>query len=386
MPHEVWEMVDYERPDLAPYASRSVHSKGRRYPEEFKDDRPAFERDRDRIIHCAAFRRLEYKTQVFVNHEGDYYRTRLTHSLEVAQIARGIARKLALNEELTEAIALAHDLGHTPFGHAGEAALHALMADYGGFEHNLQSLRVVELLEERYPHFPGLNLTFEAREGLAKHSSYHDSPAEDISEYEMGLAPTLEAQIINVADEIAYNNHDIDDGLESNLIHREELADVPLWQEVFVNVEKKYPRATLQSKTYTAISALIGLLIQDVVAQTRRNIEGNGIETGDDVRRLGRNLVSYSPSVQKESDLLKDFLHNHLYHHWRVERMRIKAERFITELFKAYVETPALVPGRYRRRLGEEPVPRMVCDYIAGMTDRFALDEYKKLFDPYEKV
>jgi dGTPase len=379
-------MVDYERPDLAPYASRSAQSKGRRYSEEFKDDRPAFERDRDRIIHCAAFRRLEYKTQVFVNHEGDYYRTRLTHSLEVAQIARGIARKLSLNEELTEAIALAHDLGHTPFGHAGEDALDALMADYGGFEHNLQSLRVVELLEERYPHFSGLNLTFETREGLAKHSSYHDSPTVDLSEYEMGLAPALEAQIINLADEIAYNNHDIDDGVESNFIQREELLEVPLWEEVFGRVAKKYPHATLQAKTYTAISSLIGLLIQDVIAQTQRNIAEHGIETVEDVRRFGRELVSYSPSIQNESDLLKEFLHKRLYRHWRVERMRIKAERFITELFKAYVETPTLVPEGYRRRVDEEPVPRMVCDYIAGMTDRFALDEYKKLFDPYEKV
>jgi dGTPase len=379
-------MIDYERPDLAPYASRSVLSKGRRYSEEFKDDRPAFERDRDRIIHSAAFRRLEYKTQVFVNHEGDYYRTRLTHSLEVAQIARGIARKLRLNEELTEAISLAHDLGHTPFGHAGEDALHALMAEYGGFEHNLQSLRVVEVLEERYPLFPGLNLTFETREGLAKHSSYHDSPGTDLSEYEMGLSPALEAQIINVADEIAYNNHDIDDGLESNLIDRDELREVPLWQEVFARVEKRYTQATVQAKTYTAISSLIGLLIQDVVGQTLHNIKGHGIETVEDVRRLGENLVSYSPAVQKESGLLKDFLHHRLYHHWRVERMRIKAERFISELFKAYVETPALISGRYRIRREGESVPRMVCDYIAGMTDRFALDEYKKLFDPYEKV
>jgi len=379
-------MVDYERPDLAPYASRSAQSKGRRYSEEFKDDRPAFERDRDRIIHCAAFRRLEYKTQVFVNHEGDYYRTRLTHSLEVAQIARGIARKLSLNEELTEAIALAHDLGHTPFGHAGEDALNALMTEYGGFEHNLQSLRVVELLEERYPLFPGLNLTFETREGLAKHSSYHDSPAMDLSEFELGLAPTLEAQIINVADEIAYNNHDIDDGLESNLIQRDELMEVPLWKEVFEKVEGKYPRATVQAKTYTAISSLIGLLIQDVVAQTERTIAEHGIEAGEDARRFGRELVCYSPSIQKESELLKEFLLTRLYRHWRVERMRIKAERFIAELFQAYVETPTLVPERYRKRMGEEPVPRMVCDYIAGMTDRFALDEYKKLFDPYEKV
>jgi dGTPase len=379
-------MIDYERPDLAAYASRSVHSQGRRYAEEFKDDRPAFERDRDRIIHSAAFRRLEYKTQVFVNHEGDYYRTRLTHSLEVAQIARGIARKLRLNEELTEAISLAHDLGHTPFGHAGEDALHALMAEYGGFEHNLQSLRVVEVLEERYPLFPGLNLTFETREGLAKHSSYHDSPGTDLSEYEMDLSPTLEAQIINVADEIAYNNHDIDDGLESNLIDLDELKEVPLWQEVFARVEKRYPKATVQAKTYAAISSLIGLLIQDVVSQTLHNVTKHGIETVEDVRRLGENLVSYSSAVQKESGLLKDFLHQRLYHHWRVERMRIKAERFIAELFKAYVETPALISGRYRRRREEESVPRMVCDYIAGMTDRFALDEYKKLFDPYEKV
>ncbi|MBN1254082.1 MAG: deoxyguanosinetriphosphate triphosphohydrolase [Deltaproteobacteria bacterium] len=379
-------MSDYERTDLALYAARSAQSKGRRYPEEFKDDRPAYERDRDRIIHCAAFRRLEYKTQVFVNHEGDYYRTRLTHSLEVAQIARGIARKLKLNEELTEAVALAHDLGHTPFGHAGEDALDALMMDYGGFEHNLQSLRVVEFLEERYPLFPGLNLTFETREGLAKHSSYHDSPAGDLAEYEIGVAPTLETQIINVADEIAYNNHDIDDGLESNLIDRAELMNVPLWQEVFGRVEKKYPQATLQAKTYTAISSLIGLLIQDVITQTERNIAEHGVETLEDVRRLGKELVSYSPSIQRESDLLKEFLHTRLYHHWRVERMRIKAERFITELFQAYVETPTLVPEGHRRRVDEEAVPRMVCDYIAGMTDRFALDEYKKLFDPYEKV
>ena len=378
--------MSYERPDLAPYAARSHLSRGRRYQEEFKDDRPAFERDRDRIIHSAAFRRLEYKTQVFVNHEGDYYRTRLTHSLEVAQIARGIARKLKLNEELTEAIALAHDLGHTPFGHAGENALNLLMADYGGFEHNLQSLRVVERLEERYPDFPGLNLTFETREGLAKHSSYHDSPAVDLSEYEMELAPTLEAQIINLADEIAYNNHDIDDGLESGLIQMEELMEVPLWREVYRKVEGKHPQADPKRKKYTAISHLIGLLIQDVISQTEENIKRQGVETLEEVRESGKVLVSYSPQVAKESERLKEFLHQRLYRHWRVERMRIKAERFITELFKAYVGNPTLLPERYQRRMEEEPVPRVVCDYIAGMTDRFALDEYKKLFDPYEKV
>jgi dGTPase len=379
-------MVDYERADLAPYACRSRSSRGRRYPEEFKDDRPAFERDRDRIIHCVAFRRLEYKTQVFVNHEGDYYRTRLTHTLEVAQIARGIARKLRLNEELTEAIALAHDLGHTPFGHAGENALNVLMADCGGFEHNLQSLRVVEMLEEKYPDFAGLNLTFETREGLAKHSSYHDSPSVDLSEYEMSLTPTLEAQIINVADEIAYNNHDIDDGLESGLIQMEELMEVPVWQEVYRRVERKYPHAAQKAMKYTAISYLIGLLIQDVVAQTNKGIIQHGIDTVNDIRNIGRNLVGYSPHIQKESDLLKNFLHKRLYRHWRVERMRIKAERFITDLFNAYMENPSLIPGKYHRRMEEESIPRVICDYIAGMTDRFALDEYKKLFDPYEKV
>ncbi len=375
--------MSYERPDLAPYAARSDRSRGRRYPEEFKDERPAFERDRDRIIHSAAFRRLEYKTQVFVIHEGDYYRTRLTHSLEVAQIARGLARMLKLNEELTEAIALAHDLGHTPFGHAGEAALNRLMEQWGGFEHNLQSLRVVEVLEERYPNFPGLNLTFETREGLAKHSQHLHR---ELSEYEPELAPTLEAQLIELADEIAYNNHDIDDGLESGLLELEELEEVPLWKEVWELVKGKYPGARLKTLKYSAISHLISLLIHDVASQTLNNIREHGIETLEDVRRFGRNLVSYSPSIERENQRLKDFLYQHLYRHWRVERMRAKAERFITELFKAYLENPTLLPDKYQRRMQEELPQRVICDYIAGMTDRYALQEYKKLFDPYERV
>ncbi|RLA94202.1 MAG: deoxyguanosinetriphosphate triphosphohydrolase [Deltaproteobacteria bacterium] len=375
--------MSYERPDLAPYAARSHLSKGRRYPEEFKDERPAFERDRDRIIHSAAFRRLEYKTQVFVIHEGDYYRTRLTHSLEVAQIARGLARMLGLNEELTEAVALAHDLGHTPFGHAGEAALNRLMEQWGGFEHNLQSLRVVEVLEERYPNFPGLNLTFETREGLVKHSAHLH---EELSEYEPELAPTLEAQLIELADEIAYNNHDIDDGLESGLIQLEELEEVPLWKEVWELVKGKYPGARLKTLKYSAISHLISLLIHDVASQTLKNIREHGIETLEDVRRYGRHLVCYSPEVERESARLKEFLHRKLYRHFRVERMRLKAERFITELFKAYLENPTLLPEKYQRRMQQELPQRVICDYIAGMTDRFALEEYKKLFDPYERV
>jgi len=380
-------MTDYERPDLASYASRSCDSRGRRYPEEFKDDRPHFERDRDRIIHCAAFRRLEYKTQVFVNHEGDYYRTRLTHSLEVAQIARGIARKLRLNEELTEAISLGHDLGHTPFGHAGEDALNRLMAEHGGFEHNLQSLRVVEKLEERYPGFPGLNLTWETREGLAKHSSFHDSAhTVDLSEYGLQSPPSLEAQIINLADEIAYNNHDIDDGLESGLVSLEELMEVPLWQRVYREVERKHPSASSTAKKSSAISALIGLLIQDVVMQTSESIKEHDIESPDDARERGKPLLAFSAQIREQNETLKDFLWHNLYRHHRVERMRMKAERYITILFQTYAENPALLPKKYQSKMDEEGKERVICDFIGGMTDRYALEEYRKLFEPFERV
>jgi len=378
---------DYERSDLAPYASRSRDSRGRRYAEEFKDHRPHFERDRDRIIHCAAFRRLEYKTQVFVNHEGDYYRTRLTHSLEVAQIARGIARMLRLNEELTEAIALAHDLGHTPFGHAGEDALNRLMKDHGGFEHNLQSLRVVEKLEERYPGFPGLNLTWETREGLAKHISDHDAPhAVDLTEYELPFPPSLEAQIINLADEIAYNNHDIDDGLESGLVSLDELMAVPLVQRVYRQVDRKYPHATQTTKKCNAISALIGLLIQDVVTQTLKNIKERAVSTFENVRACGTLLVAFSPEMERENETLKEFLWHNLYRHYRVERMRIKAERYITILFQTYAENPSLLPKDHQEKMKDEGKERVICDFMAGMTDRYALEEYRKLFEPFERV
>ena len=257
-----------ERPDLAGYAALSAASRGRKHPEELRDTRPAFERDRDRIIHCAAFRRLEYKTQVFVNHEGDYYRTRLTHSLEVAQIGKAIARRLRLNEELTEALALSHDLGHTPFGHTGEDVLNRLMAGYGGFEHNLQSLRVVDELEERYPGFNGLNLSWEVREGIVKHSSPYDSPMEVMAEFLPGIVPTIEAQIINYADEIAYNNHDIDDGLKSGYITRDQLRGVELWHEVWSRVMARYPALDLERATFQTISALIGYLISDLTLTT----------------------------------------------------------------------------------------------------------------------
>jgi dGTPase len=365
----------------------SERSLGRRYAELYKDDRPAFERDRDRIIHCAAFRRLEYKTQVFVNHEGDYYRTRLTHSLEVAQIGRGIARRLALNEDLVEALALAHDLGHTPFGHTGEDVLNRLMQDYGGFEHNRQSLRIVEQLEERYPGFNGLNLTYEAREGIIKHSSDYDLPDDSgFDEYRPQLRPTLEAQIIDLADEIAYNNHDIDDGLKAGYLDLDELMEVELWAELYRTVARKHPSLPRERQVLQTISHLIGYLILDLVEQTRLNIAAAGVVSLDDVRARECNLVALSAATAERNRALKRFLYQRLYRHYKVERMRIKAERFLTILFENYLQNPTLLPALYQERYAESGMERVVCDYIAGMTDRYALDEYKRLFEPYERV
>ncbi|MCM2263578.1 MAG: deoxyguanosinetriphosphate triphosphohydrolase [Desulfuromonadales bacterium] len=376
-----------ERTDLADYAARSDRSRGRQHNEVFKDDRPAYERDRDRIIHCAAFRRLEYKTQVFVNHEGDYYRTRLTHSLEVAQIGRGIARRLRLNEDLVEALALAHDLGHTPFGHTGEEVLDRLMTPYGGFEHNRQSLRIVEHLEERYPGFNGLNLTWETREGIIKHSSDYDCPEQDgLVGYLFDQRPTLEAQIIDLADEIAYNNHDIDDGLKAGFIDSDELHTVELWAETMQMVTRKYPDLKGERLIYQTISHLIGFLILDLVAETSGRIRAAGINTLEDVRVHPVTLVGFSPEVAAMNRELKRFLRDKLYHHYKVERMRIKAERFLTMLFESYCTSPVLLPFAYQAKFAEHGRERVICDYIAGMTDRYALDEYKRLFDPYERV
>jgi dGTPase len=375
-----------ERPDLAGYAAKSSQSRGRKHPEELRDDRPVFERDRDRIIHCAAFRRLEYKTQVFVNHEGDYYRTRLTHSLEVAQIGKAVARRLKLNEELTEALALAHDLGHTPFGHTGEDVLNRLMEGHGGFEHNLQSLRVVDELEERYPGFNGLNLSWETREGIIKHTSPYDRPADIIAEFLPGTVPLIEAQIINYADEIAYNNHDIDDGLKSGLITLGQLEKVELWKEVFESVGKHYPGIDPDRKKHQTISALIGLLIKDLSVTTLENLCIYSIHTIDDLRRVNRQVVSFSPEIADKSRKLKRFLLENLYRHFKVERMRVKAERYLTQLFDIYIKHPTLLPGKYLKKMDSAGSERVVCDYIAGMTDRFALDEFKRLFEPYERV
>lgn len=383
---QAFDEATMERPDLAAYAARSCDSRGRKYSETFRDHRPAFERDRDRIIHSAAFRRLEYKTQVFVNHEGDYYRTRLTHSLEVAQIGKAIARRLKLNEELTETLALAHDLGHTPFGHTGEEVLNRLMEMHGGFEHNLQSLRVVDELEERYPGFNGLNLSWEVREGIIKHSSPYDSPTESMAAFMPGIVPTIEAQLINFADEIAYNNHDIDDGLKSGYISIRQLEQVELWRDVHRKVTETYPGLDDERQKYQTISALIGLFIKDLTSITLQRLHESNISSLDDLRRVNKQVVGFSQELALKNRELKRFLMENLYRHYKVERMRVKAERCLVQLFETYVKHPTLLPQKYVKKMEVAGRERVICDYIAGMTDRFALDEFKRLFEPYERV
>ena len=373
--------------NLASYAARSDQSRGRQHHEPFKDDRPVYERDRDRIIHCAAFRRLEYKTQVFVNHEGDYYRTRLTHSLEVSQIARGIARKLNLNEDLVEALALSHDLGHTPFGHTGETVLNRLMKDHGGFEHNQQSLRIVEILEQRYPGFDGLNLSWETREGIIKHSSDYDRVDHSaIQAYEPEKRATLEAQIIDLADEIAYNNHDIDDGLKAGYIDLEELSKVELWQRTYLDIGRKFPGLSEKRQILQTISYLIGDLIHDLVKTTENNLRQFEILTVEDIRSHSENLVNLSAEMSHLNKELKKFLYKRLYRHSKVERMRVKAERFLTLLFENYMTNPTLLPERHQMRFELYSKERVICDYIASMTDRYAQDEYKRLYEPFERA
>ena len=372
---------------LANYAAYSSQSLGRVFEEPFKDERLVFERDRDRIIHCAAFRRMEYKTQVFVNHEGDYYRTRLTHSLEVAQIARGIGRNLHLNEDLVEALALSHDLGHTPFGHTGEHVLKRLMKDYGGFEHNQQSLRIVELLEQRYPGFDGLNLSWETREGIIKHSSDYDQAGKEaIQPYHPEQRATLEAQIIDLADEIAYNNHDIDDGLKAGYITLKDLEEVELWQQTYLMIGKKFSGLDDKRHILQTISYLIGDLMRDLVNTTTENLQNHNISTLEDIRRQPENLVSFSSQMAELNQQLKKFLYRRLYRHSKVERMRVKAERFMTLLFENYMENPTLLPERHQLRFEKYGTERVICDYIASMTDRYAQDEYKKLYEPFERA
>jgi len=369
---------------LAPYAARSRESRGRRHPEPEHPLRTVYQRDRDRVIHSTAFRRLEYKTQVFVNHEGDYYRTRLTHTLEVAQISRTIARVMGLNEDLAEAIALAHDLGHTPFGHSGEEELAEQMKGHGGFEHNRHGLRVVDHLERRYPSFPGLNLSWEVREAMAKHTTRHDRPA--VAEFDDGLQPALEAQAVEVADEVAYNNHDIDDGLTAHLLRRSELAEVEAWAVAAEAVDRQQPGLPERIRDRQTIVRLINSQVTDLVETTVARIAELGIGSADGVRRVEGRIFAFSPAVERRKAGLEAFLNDKLYRHYRVARMTSKAKRFVRELFQAYLADERQLPDEYRATAAQEGLHRAIGDYIAGMTDRYAQDEYKKLFYPFERV
>ncbi|MGZ9031213.1 MAG: deoxyguanosinetriphosphate triphosphohydrolase [Burkholderiaceae bacterium] len=365
---------------LAPYAAHAEQSRGRRHYEAESPGRTAFQRDRDRVIHSSAFRRLEYKTQVFVNHEGDLFRTRLTHSLEVAQIGRAIARQLGVNEDLVEAISLAHDLGHTPFGHAGQDALHECMKAHGGFEHNLQSLRVVDELEERYGAFNGLNLSFEAREGILKHCSPENARklGELGERFLQKRQPSLEAQIANLADEIAYNNHDIDDGLRSGLLQLGQLEDVPLFARHAGQVRAQFPDIGERRMVNETVRRMINTLIVDLAGESARRItaaQPTGIE---DVRQAGP-LVSFSAEVRNEADVLKSFLLHNLYRHFRVMRMTTKAKRIVADLFAAFYDEPRLLPLDHQARVAEDRA-RAIADYVAGMTDRYAMKEHQRLF------
>jgi len=370
---------------LASYAMKTLSSKGRIYPEEEHPYRSNYQRDRDRIIHSAAFRRLEYKTQVFVNHEGDYYRTRLTHTLEVAQIARTIASALCLNVDLTEAIALAHDLGHTPFGHSGEEALNELMSKNGGFNHNLHGLRVVDYLEERYPDFPGLNLTWEVREGIIRHSTAFDV-AERLKEFSKYPSASLETQVVDIADEIAYDNHDLDDGLTSELIKESDLANLEIWRDINKNISHRYQYLPPIKRKYLIIRSLINLQVTDLIRETEQNVLKLKLKTCEDARKINKKVVTFSGNMLKLRKPLRSFLMDRLYHHYRVVRMSIKAKRFIQELFKVYVGNPRQLPLDVQEKIKKDGTKRVVADYIAAMTDRYALDEYKKLFTPYETV
>jgi dGTPase len=379
----------------APYASNPEHSRGRLHPEPEHEMRSPFQRDRDRIIHSSAFRRLKHKTQVFVYHEGDHYRTRLTHSLEVAQIARTIARALGLDEDLAEALALAHDLGHTPFGHAGEEALNAEMAPYGGFSHNDQTLRILTRLEHGYAEFDGLNLTWEALEGTVKHNgpllgAGIEKPVQpSIAEYDrkhplaLDTFPGPEAQIAALSDDIAYNNHDIDDGLHAGLFAVADLAEVPLVGPVFDEVAGRYPGLEESRLIHESIRRLIDRMVRDLVGETRRRLAESRVDSADEIRNLGRPIAAFSEAMGNHDRALKRFLHQRMYRHQRVNRMSSKARRVVRELFQLFLAEPDRLPGEWRALTGggEAERARIVADYLAGMTDRFALDEHRRLVD-----
>ncbi len=378
------EMEKREARELAPYAMQSDLSRGREHPEPEHAWRPAFQRDRERIIHSTAFRRLEYKTQVFVNHEGDHYRTRLTHTVEVAQIARAVARVLNVSEDLTEAVALAHDVGHTPFGHSGEDALRELMKDHGGFEHNLHGLRVVDVLERHYPDFRGLNLTWEVRESIVKHVTTYDHPL--VYAFEPDRRALVEAQIVEAADGIAYISHDLDDALAAGILEEDVFDRVGLLREASREVATCNPVLSPYHRRHRAVRSIINLLVTDVCESTAKRIEELNIRSTEDVRKAPKNVVCFSSPVQARKDDFQRYLFEHVYQHYRVTRMANKAKRFVKELFRAYVGQPRQLPPDYQVWAEKEGLHQAVCDYIAGMTDRYAQDEYLKLFSPYERV
>ncbi len=369
---------------VAPYGLKSAASRGRVYPESASETRTAFERDRDRIIHTTAFRRLEYKTQVFVFYEGDHYRTRLTHTLEVAQLGSSLARGLGGNVLLAEAICLAHDLGHPPFGHAGEHILNELMGNHGGFNHNTQSYRIVTELEKRYPDFPGLNLTYETREGMIKHETDYDSS--DASGYEPHKRGSLEAQIANLADEMAYNAHDLDDGLRASLFPLHDLNELAIWRELQDRVGWHDEKEFTAVVRHEVIRELIGWSVSDVLASTNGILLAAGMDTPDKVQLHSSNVVGYSSELSPKIRALKKFLYERMYRHYRLVRMQEKAERFISEMFNAYLKEPQMLPTPVQERLADMELECAITDYIAGMTDRYALDEWQKLFDPYRLV
>ena len=381
----------YEPGNLAPYACSESTSRGRIYDEPPPVHRNHYQRDRDRIIHSAAFRRLEYKTQVFVNHEGDLFRTRLTHSLEVSQIARSISRELKLHEDLAETIALSHDLGHAPFGHAGQDALNRCMKNFGGFEHNLQSLRVVDELEEKYAEFPGLNLTFESREGILKHCSPKD--ASKLGELGQRFATknqsSLEAQVCDLADEIAYNNHDIDDGLRYGLINMKQLQEIQIFREQYEDVNQRYPQLSERRQIHEIIRRMINRMVVDLIETSKAKITALNPQHPDDARKQTAYTVSFSDNLREQNLELKKFLRVQLYKHYRVQRMTKKAEQVLTALFEAFINDLNILPPEFRQhcdqlkqQLGDSGTARGIADYIAGMTDRFAIVEYERIFNP----
>lgn len=376
------KLEELEDQALAPYGVRSRDTKGRAYPDKEPQYRTSFQRDRDRILHTTAFRRLEYKTQVFINFEGDYFRTRLTHTLEVAQVGRTIARALGANEDLIEAICLAHDLGHAAFGHSGERVLNKLMRGHGGFDHNKQSLRIVTELENRFPSFPGLNLTWEVREGIVKHETEYD--ISDAADFDPDLRGNLEAQIANVADELAYTTHDLDDGLRSGMVTPKMLENIELWNMLVENVGWKDDQLS-ELDRHRIIRRLVGLLVSDVIEATSARIEESKAKSPLDIQRLEHNVIGYSQEMQGLNREIKDFLYSELYSHYRVIRMAQKAEHVLTSIFQAYAKEPKMLPKEFKSHIEERGLQRTICDYLAGMTDRYAIQEYERLFDPRSK-